>query len=221
MCLPGSLGHEEADALGDLVKHGRVLNKSEFLFRQDDRFGSIYSVRSGVLKSVSLSSGGDEKIIGIHLPGELIGLSAMDVERYPVSVQALETAHVCELPFGPLEELLKRSPQLRRHLFRLMSREIRSTQQMTWLLTKKTAEARVVILLINLSARFRALGYAANQLQLNVSRNDIGNFLGMSSETVSRVLTRLRQNGLIRIDGKQVRILKPIQLIELAEGSLA
>ncbi|MEG1038614.1 MAG: fumarate/nitrate reduction transcriptional regulator Fnr [Pseudomonas sp.] len=215
VCLPGSVSHEEIDVLDAMVKHGRTLKKDDVLFRQGEPFTSIYSIRSGVLKSVALSADGEEKIIGIHLPGELIGLSGMDTDAYPVSVQALETSHVCELPFGPLDELLIRLPQVRRHLIRAMSREIRSTQQMTRLLSTKAADVRVVSLLVNLSARFHTLGHSANQLNLSISRNEIGNYLGLASETVSRVLTRLKQNGLIEVDGKEVRI------VDLIPGSRA
>lgn len=212
LCLPGSVSYEEIGMLDDLVKHGRHLDDDEFLFRQGDSFSSIYVIRSGALKSSSLSKEGEEQIIGIHLPGELIGLSGMGAEAYPVSVQALESTDVCELPFGPLDALLVRLPKLRRHLIRAMSREIRNTQQMTRLLSKKAADARVVNLLVDLSARFRALGYSANQLHLSISRNEIGDYLGLASETVSRVFTRLQQTGQIEITGKQVRIIEPIQL---------
>jgi len=207
VCLPASVSHEEIDILDDMVKYARPLKKDEFLFRQGDSFSSIYAIRSGVLKSVSLSTAGEEKIIGIHFPGELIGLSGMGAEAYPVSIQALEATEVCELPFGPLDERLIRLPQVRRHLIRAMSREIRNTQQMTRLLSSKAADTRVVTLLVNLSARFRSLGYEADQLNLSISRNEIGNYLGLASETVSRVLTRLKQNGLIEVEGKEVRLL--------------
>ncbi|TDF86367.1 cyclic nucleotide-binding domain-containing protein [Pseudomonas sp. H9] len=206
VCLPGSVSHEEIDILDAMVKYGRTLKKDDVLFRQGEPFTSIYAIRSGVLKSVALSADGEEKIIGIHLPGELIGLSGMDTDAYPVSVQALETTHVCELPFAPLDALLVRLPQVRRHLIRAMSREIRSTQHMTRVLSAKAADVRVVSLLVSLSTRFRTLGYSADQLNLSISRNEIGNHLGLASETVSRVLTRLKQSGLIEVDGKEVRI---------------
>ncbi|MGH8379361.1 fumarate/nitrate reduction transcriptional regulator Fnr [Pseudomonas sp.] len=221
LCLPGSVSHEEVDTLDDMVRHGRLLKRGDFLFRQGDSFSSICSIRSGALKSINLSESGEEKIVGVHLPGELIGLSGMGAEAYPVTVQALETTYVCELPFGPLDELLIRLPQTRRHLMRAMSREIRDTQQMTRLLSKKAADARVVTFLVNLEARFRALGYTANQLHLSISRNEIGNYLGLAGETVSRVFTRLQQNGLIELEGKDVRILDPDQLFFQADGSMA
>ena len=138
LCLPLSLNLEDMDALDDIVKRGRPLKKGEFLFRQGDKFDSVYAVRSGALKTFSLSDGGEEQITGFHLPSELVGLSGMDTDHYPVSAMALETTSVCEIPFDRLEELSAQLPQLRRQLMRIMSREIREDQQMMLLLSKKT-----------------------------------------------------------------------------------
>ena len=127
---------------------------------------------------------------------------------------------MCEIPFERLDELSVQLPQLRRQLMRVMSREIRDDQQMMLLLSKKTADERIATFLVNLSARFRARGYSANQFRLSMSRNEIGNYLGLAVETVSRVFTRFQQNGLIEAEGKEVRIIDPIQLCALAGGSL-
>ena len=105
LCLPLSLNLEDMDALDEIVKRGRPLKKGEFLFRQGDKFDSVYAVRSGALKTFSLSDGGEEQITGFHLPSELVGLSGMDTEIHPVSAQALETTSVCEIPFERLDEL--------------------------------------------------------------------------------------------------------------------
>lgn len=220
LCLPLSLNLEDMDALDDIVKRGRPLKKGECLFRQGEAFNSVYAVRSGALKTFSLSDGGDEQITGFHLPSEMVGLSGMDTQTYPVSAQALETTSVCEIPFERLDELSVQLPQLRRQLMRIMSREIRDDQQMMLLLSKKTADERIATLLVNLSARFRARGFSANQFRLSMSRNDIGNFLGLAVETVSRVFTRFQAIELIAAEGKEVEILDPIQLCALAGGTL-
>ncbi len=137
----------------------------------------------------------------------------MDTETYPVSAQALETTSVCEIPFERLDELSEQLPQLRRQLMRLMSREIRDDQQMMLLLSKKTADERIATFLVNLSARFRARGFSAQQFRLAMSRNEIGNYLGLAVETVSRVFTRFQQNGLISAEGKEVHILDSIRAV--------
>ncbi|WP_339460537.1 fumarate/nitrate reduction transcriptional regulator Fnr [Pseudomonas sp. EA_105y_Pfl2_R69] len=220
LCLPLSLNMEDMDALDNIVKRGRPLKKGEFLFRQGDAFNSVFAVRSGALKTFSLSDGGDEQITGFHLPSELVGLSGMDSEIYPVSAMALETTSVCEIPFERLDELAVKLPQLRRQLMRIMSREIRDDQQMMLLLSKKTADERIATFLVNLSARFRARGFSANQFRLAMSRNEIGNYLGLAVETVSRVFTRFQQNKLLEAEGKEVHILDPIELCALAGGNL-
>lgn len=220
LCLPLSLNLEDMDALDHIVKRGRPLKKGEFLFRQGDAFGSVFAVRSGALKTFTLSDGGEEQITGFHLPSELVGLSGMDTEQYPVSAQALETTSVCEIPFERLDELAVQLPQLRRQLMRVMSREIRDDQQMMLLLSKKTADERIATFLVNLSARFRARGFSANQFRLAMSRNEVGNYLGLAVETVSRVFTRFQQNGLLNAEGKEVQILDPIELCALAGGRM-
>ncbi|WP_322981194.1 fumarate/nitrate reduction transcriptional regulator Fnr [Pseudomonas sp. C11] len=220
LCLPISLNLEDMDALDEIVKRGRPLKKGEFLFRQGDAFGSVFAVRSGALKTFGLSDSGEEQITGFHLPSELVGLSGVDGERYPVSAQALETTSVCEIPFERLDDLALQLPQLRRQLMRIMSREIRDDQQMMLLLSKKTADERIATFLVNLSARFRARGFSANQFRLAMSRNEIGNYLGLAVETVSRVFTRFQQNKLLEAEGKEVHILDPIELCALAGGNI-
>ncbi len=220
LCLPLSLNLDDMDALDQIVKRGRPLKKGEFLFRQGDTFGSVYAVRSGALKTFSLSDGGEEQLTGFHLPSELVGMSGMDAEAYPVSAQALETTSVCEIPFDRLDELSVQLPQLRRQLMRVMSREIRDDQQMMLLLSKKTADERIATFLVNLSARFRARGFSASQFRLSMSRNEIGNHLGLAVETVSRVFTRFQQNELISAEGKEIHILDSVQLCALAGGAI-
>jgi len=218
LCLPISLNMQDMDTLDEIVKRGRPLKKGEVLFRQGEPFDSVFAVRSGTLRTFSVTDGGEEQITGFHLPSELVGLSGMDTESYPVTAQALETTSVCEIPFERLDELSMLLPQLRRQLMRIMSREIRDDQQMMLLLSKKTADERIASFLINLSARFSARGFSASQFRLSMSRNEIGNYLGLAVETVSRVFTRFQQNGIIEAEGKEVRILDYINLCSLAGG---
>lgn len=220
LCLPLSMDLEDMEGLDDIVKRGRPLKKGDYLFRQGDTFDAVFALRSGALRTFSVSDAGDEQITGFHLPSELVGMSGMDDEAYPVSAQALETTSVCEIPFEKLDELSVQLPQLRRQLMRIMSREIRDDQQMMLLLSKKTADERIATFLVNLSARFRARGFSAHQFRLSMSRSEIGNYLGLAVETVSRVFTRFQQNGLIAAEGKEIHILAPIELCALAGGTL-
>lgn len=220
LCLPLSLDHTDIELLDQIVKRGRPMKRGEFLFNQGDNFTSIFAVRSGSLKTFSVTDEGEEQITGFHLPSEVVGLSGMDTEIYPVSAQVLETTSICEIPFDRLDELSVKLPQLRRQLMRIMSREIRDDQQMMLLLSKKTADERIATFLINLSARFRARGYSANHFRLAMSRNEIGNYLGLAVETVSRVFTRFQQNELLKAEGKEIIILELNKLLALAGGNL-
>jgi len=208
------------DLLDNIVKRGKPLKKGEFLFHQGDAFSSIFAVRSGSLKTFSLNDDGSEQLTGFYLPSELLGLSGLHSERHPVSAQALETTSLCELPFAHLDELTAKLPALRRQLMRVMSREIQGDQQMMWLLSKKTADARIASFLLNLSSRFSVRGYSSSQFRLAMSRREMGNYLGLAVETVSRVFTRFTQNGLIEAEGKEVRILDAKLLCDCAGGAL-
>lgn len=220
LCLPLSLDLKDLDALDSIVKRGRPLKKGEFLFRQGDPFISVYAVRSGSLKTFSVTDNGEEQVTGFHLPSELVGLSGMDSEFYPASAVALETTSICEIPFERLDELSANLPQLRRQLMCIMSREIRDDQQMMMLLSKKNADKRIATFLVNLSARFRARGYSPQQFRLAMSRNEIGNYLGLAVETVSRVFTRFQQNELLVAEGKEINLINLIEICALAGGNL-
>ncbi|MDM7856940.1 fumarate/nitrate reduction transcriptional regulator Fnr [Thiopseudomonas acetoxidans] len=220
LCLPLSMDLDDLNALDEIVKRSRPLKKGEFLFRQGDTFNSVYAVRSGSLKTFSITDCGEEQITGFHLPSEFVGLSGMDTDNYPVSAIALETTSICEIPFDRLDDLSASLPQLRRQLMRIMSREIRDDQQMMLLLSKKTADERIATFLVNLSARFRSRGYSPYQFRLAMSRNEMGNYLGLAVETVSRVFTRFQQSNLLSAEGKEIHILNLIELCALAGGTI-
>lgn len=218
MCLPLSLSDADMSALDYIIKRGRPLSRGDHLFRQGDAFKSIFAVRSGALKTFTISDAGEEHITGFHLPSELVGLSGVGVGSYPVSAQALDTTSFCEIPFDRLDELSEQMPELRRQLMRVMSREIREDQQMMLLLAKKTAEERVATFLVNLSVRTSNRGFSGSQLRLNMSRGEIGNYLGLAMETVSRLFTQIQADGLIEYEGKEVSILNYSELCAIAGG---
>jgi len=220
LCLPLSLDFADMALLDGIVKRGKPLKKGDFLFHQGDTFHSVYAVRSGSLKTFSINDDGSEQLTGFYLPSEVLGLSGMHSERHPVSAQALETTSLCELPFSHLDDLTAKLPALRHQLMRVMSREIQGDQQMMWLLSKKTADARIASFLLNLATRFRARGYSGSQFRLAMSRREIGNYLGLAVETVSRVFTRFQQNAVINADGKEVHILNADELCDIAASKL-
>ncbi|XKG96262.1 fumarate/nitrate reduction transcriptional regulator Fnr [Marinospirillum sp.] len=216
LCLPLSLNLEDIDQLDRIIKRRQPLKKGDHLFRQGDHFDSVYAVRSGSLKNYIMTNDGEEQITNFHLPSELVGLDGVDCSSYPVSSKALETTTVCEIPYTRLQSLAQELPDLRNQIFSSMSKEIRDDKQMMLLLSKKNAEERVATFLGNLSSRFKRRGYSPYTFRLPMSRNEIGNYLGLAVETVSRVFTRFQTIQIIAVNGKEVHITDRQQLLEIA-----
>lgn len=206
LCLPLGIDGPDLERLEHIIKRRTPLARGDHLFRMGDPFRALYAVRSGSLKTYALSGDGGEQVTGFHLPGELAGLDAITTERHPCAAYALETTSICEIPFDSLEELAGEIPGLRRQLLRLMSREILADQGHLMLLGRKTAEERLATLLVSLSARLQARGFPAHEFRLSMSRADIGNYLGLAVETVSRLFSRFQEEGLLVVARKRVHI---------------
>lgn len=219
LCLPLALAAADIDRLDSIVQRGRPLRKGEHIYRQHDAFSSVYAVRSGALKAYSVDDAGSEQVTGFYFPGEIIGLDGISQSRHASSAVALETSAICEIPFDRLGELSARIPSLQRHFFQLMSQEIADDQQLIAMLGKHSAEQRVAALLLGISARNARRQLSASALRLPMSRADIGNYLGLTVETVSRVFTRLQGSGVLRVDNKEIAILASDRLRAVAEGA--
>ncbi|MES2824458.1 MAG: fumarate/nitrate reduction transcriptional regulator Fnr [Pseudomonadota bacterium] len=219
ICLPISLHIEDIDRVNQIIQRSKPLQKGEYLFRANEAFSSVYAVRSGAVKSLTISQNGNEQVTGFYLPGELVGMDGLADNYYTNSVIALETASICEIPFNRLEELSLKVPSLQRHIFQLMSREITQEQQVIALLSKSNAEARIASLLLSISGRNSRRNLSTNKFLLPMSRTDIGNFLGLTIETVSRVLTRLKKSNMLTVDKKEITINDMSALQQLAKGT--
>lgn len=216
ICLPMAVSDADLHRLESIIERGRPLHRGEHVFRSGMPFESIYAVRSGALKTYRLTPEGDEQITGFHLPGEMFGLGGLGGDSHPNAAVALETSTVCEIPFARIEGLASEIPGLQRHIFRIMSQEISDDEQLLVLLSKRSAEERIAALLLGLAARFRRRNLSATRFRLPMSRGDIGNYLGLVVETVSRIFTRLQAQGLIEVEGKEVSILDPVALSSIA-----
>jgi CRP/FNR family transcriptional regulator, anaerobic regulatory protein len=219
ICLPISLHLEDIDKLNGIIQRGKPLQKGDYLYRANDIFNSVYAIRSGAVKAISLSDNGKEQVTGFYLPGEVVGLDGLADNRYTNSVIALETASVCEIPFNRMEDLSLQIPSLQRHFFQLMSREITQDQQIITLLSKSSAEERIAALLLSISTRNNRRQLAANAFRLPMSRTDIGNYLGLTIETVSRIFSRLQKQAVINVDKKEILIENMDALLKIANGS--
>ncbi len=213
------LADAEIEHLDNIIQRKQVLKKGEFLFKAGDKFDAIYAIRSGSIKSYTIGSDGTEQLTGFHLPGEMVGLNAVSTETYPSFGKALETSLVCNIPFDRLETLARDLPGLQKQLFRVMSGEIRDEQELMMLLSKKNADEKFAAFVMNLSARYRRRGLSDKEFYLSMTRSDIGNYLGLAVETVSRLITRLSKKGLIEIKDRYLRIVEHDELSSLAGTS--
>jgi len=221
LCLPLSLDFSDIDRLDSIINRGRPLKKGETLFRQSDSFKALYAIRSGCVKTYAITAQGEDQITGFYLPGELIGLSGIATQEYPVSAVAIETTTVCEIPYPRFEQLTDQMPDLKKQFIRSMSKEIRGDLQMMLLLSQKNAEERVANFLMDLSARIQRRGYAADFIYLAMSRNEIANYLGLAVETISRVFSRLQKAKIISVNGRAVEIVDTQALEEAAGASIS
>jgi CRP/FNR family transcriptional regulator len=218
LCLPMGLTPEDVERLDGIVKRTRPLHRGDFLFRTGDRFRSLYVVKTGSLKTFAPSPEGGEQVLGFHLPGEIIGLDAIDQDAHACSAKVLETSAICEVPFPRLEELTASIPSLQHQMFRLLSKEISQDTDMLLLLGKKNAEERLGAFLLSMSRRLQKRGLSPTDFYLSMSRHEIGNYLGLAVETVSRLFTRFQDDGLMRVDRKHIELLDLDALDALVNG---
>ena len=214
--MPVGLNSQDIDRLDDIVKRRKPLQKGEFLFRSGNTFTSLYAVRSGSIKYYTENAQGDEQITGLYLPGEILGLDAIHDEYHPGSAIALETTSLCEIPFHALEEISQNIPGLHHQLLRIMSKEISTDQTLLMLMAQKNAEERLAAFLVNLSSRLKQRNFSDTEFFLSLSRKDIGNYLGLTIETISRTFSHFQSQGLLQTDRKYVKLLQLTQLKTLA-----
>lgn len=217
LCLPYTLDDSSLDKLDNIIERKRPYRKSELLFQAGEPLKALYAVRSGSFKSYTVSDDGDAQITAFHLPGDLIGFDSVHSQRYSSFSEALETSMVCEIPFTSLESLSDQLPLLRRQMMRLMSSEISADKQMMSLLNNKSAEQRLATFLLDFSERFKSRGLSSKEFRLSMTRAEIGNYLGLTVETVSRLLSKLHKDAAIKVDGKFI-LLEDINRLQSIGG---
>jgi len=213
-----SLDMTEMSKLDEIINRGKPLSKGELLIAQGDEFQSVFAIKTGSVKTYRTSCDGNEQITGFYFPGDLIGLNALDTGVCPDSIKVLETTTVCKVAFEQLDQLSSSLPKLRRQILKTMSKEICNEQHMLQLLANKSADERIATFLLRLSNRFKARGFSDIRFRLPMSRNEIGNYLGLTVETVSRVFTRMQKSNLIQVENKEIEILQIKQLQSLANS---
>lgn len=196
------------------------MQREQFLYRAGDAFRSIYVVRSGSIKTYTTTKSGEQQITGFHLPGELVGLDGVSTDFYSCNAQSLEMTSICQVPFNRLEDLAASIPGLQHQLHRLMSKELLSDQEILLQLGKMSAEERLAAFLVNLSKRSAQRGYSPYEFNISMTRTDIGNYLGLAVETISRQFTHFQDMGLLEAARKHIHILDLERLMQLAVGEL-
>jgi CRP/FNR family transcriptional regulator len=216
-CLSEGMDKSGLMDLHMLVEHVGPFRAGEHIFREGDPFEAIAAVRAGTVKTYVIDREGREHVLGFHLPGEVIGLNAIDGEHYPCNAVALDTVMLCRFSFPKISVLAAQLPGLQRHLFRLLSRDIGRAALLAgdW-----TADQRMAAFLIALSRRLAARGFSATRFQLTMARTDIANYLRLAPETVSRVLRRFQQDGLLQVDRRELELADRDRLEALAEPVL-
>ncbi|HZX25563.1 MAG TPA: fumarate/nitrate reduction transcriptional regulator Fnr [Telluria sp.] len=218
MCLAGGLDDSNLGKMDDMVGRRRRVARDERLYRLGQPFTHLYAVHFGHFKTVQVDRRGQQQITGFMMAGELLGMDAIASARHASDAVALEDSEVCEIPFARLEQMLVEQPELLKHFHRLMSQEILREQSMMLSLGNMRAEQRLAMFLQNLASRYAARGYSGSRFQLRMSREDIGGYLGLTIESISRLLARFRKNGWIKLDNRDIELLDRTSLEALAAG---
>jgi len=207
LCLPISLEQREIAQLDEIIERNRPLKKGDHLYRQRDPFRSVYAVRSGSFKSYVLNADGQSRVTGFYMPGEIIGMDGIGSRVHVNSMMALEHSSICEIPFAQLEKLSQQLPNLQNRFFSIMSNEITKDQQVHTLLSSYSAEQRIGSFLLSLSVRHARCQLSPDRFLLHMTRGDIGEYLGLTLETVSRILSGLQKKGVINVQNREIAIL--------------
>lgn len=206
-CLPEGLTPAETDRLESMICGSRTIKSGESLFRADDPFQSIYTVRAGSFKTVVMHRDGREHVTGFHLAGDSLGLDGVCSGSHSSDAVALEDSKVCIIPFHMLEAMCREVKVIQQHVHRMMGGEIVRESSQMMLLGMMSAEQRVATFLLNLSDRLRLRGYSPAEFHLRMTREEIGSYLGIKLETVSRMFSKFQRDGLLDTHGKDIRIL--------------
>jgi len=205
--MPLGLSEDELDLIDDMVAARRTVKRGSLLFRNGEKFTSLYAIRTGFFKTCVASEDGRDQVTGFQMAGEVVGLDGIVNDYHTCDAVALEDAEVCVMPFDRIEELSRAVNSLQRHVHKIMSREIVREHGVMLLLGSMRAEERLATFLLNLVQRLHARGFSQSELILRMTREEIGSFLGLKLETVSRTFSRFAEEGIVEVKQRHVRIL--------------
>lgn len=218
LCLPAVVNNADLDRLESIMSKRIRVERGDSLYRAGDLFTTLYAVRLGHFKTVYSEGPATKQIIGFQMSGEILGMEGIGTSRHRCSSIALEDSEVCEIPYARLESLLAELPSLQAHFHRMMSREINREHQVMLLLGSMSADQRVAAFLLNLSRRYETRGFSPSHFVLRMTREDIGNYLGLTIESVSRVFSRFKKNDWIEGSPRDVKLIDREALERLCNG---
>ena len=207
--MPVGFNVDEMKKLDEVVEKRRRVKQGEQLFANGDTFTSLYAIRTGFFKTCVTSEDGREQVTGFQMAGEIIGMDGIVSDHHNCNAVALEDAEVCVMPFANVEDLSRELPMLQRHVHKIMSREIVRENGVMMLLGNMRAEERLAAFLLNLVQRLHARGLSQSELVLRMTREEIGSYLGLKLETVSRAFSKFSEDGIIEVKQRYVKILEP------------
>ena len=219
LCLPVGMSNEQLDQLDTMVATRRTVARGNTLFRTGDPFQSLYAVRTGFFKTCVSSEDGRDQVTGFQMAGELLGLDGIGTDRHTCDSVALEDSQVCVIPYHQLEDLSREFSDLQRQFHKIMSREIVRDHGVMLLLGSMRAEERLAAFLLNLTQRLQTRGFSASSLVLRMTREEIGSYLGLKLETVSRTFSKFQDDGILEVRQRQITVLNPAALQALVNGA--
>jgi CRP/FNR family transcriptional regulator len=221
LCMPVGLSDHELQRIDDLIGARRKVKRNETLFRNGEKFSSLYAIRTGFFKTSMATEDGRDQVTGFQMAGEVIGLDGIVNDYHSCDAIALEDAEVCVMPFDKIEELSREVNSLQHHVHKIMSREIVREHGVMLLLGSMRAEERLAAFLLNLVQRLHARGFSQSELVLRMTREEIGSYLGLKLETVSRTFSKFVEDGTVEVKQRHVRILDTEALQQLVNNQQA
>ena len=215
LCMPLDLTTGELDRIDELVDVRRKVKRGALLFSHGEKFTSLYAIRTGFFKTFITTDDGRHQVTGFQMAGEVIGLDGIVDDQHSCNAMALEDAEVCVMPFDRLEELSREVTALQRHVHKIMSREIVREHGVLLLLGSMRAEERLAAFLLNLVLRLHARGFSQSELLLRMTREEIGSYLGLKLETVSRTFSKFVDDGVLEVRQRHLRILDAEALAQI------
>ena len=219
LCMPVGLDAEQMQRVEEVVATRRKIKRGGMFFQNGEAFTSLYAIRTGFFKTCVATEDGRYQVTGFQRAGEIVGLDGIVTNHHSCDAIALENAEVCVMPFNRLEEISREVTALQSHVHKVMSREIVREHSVMLLLGSMRAEERLAAFILNLVQRLHARGFSSSELILRMTREEIGSYLGLKLETVSRTFSKFVEDGMVEVKQRHVRIITPDALQRLVNAS--